>query len=336
MINLLRNREALSHCGILAVLGVAGTVLCALTGGVVPGLTALATGVLALLCSGFFTVRRYREIARMSDCLSCIVAGSYDINLWEYKEGELSILYDQLHKVTRTLSHQAEALQKDKLWLADTMTDISHQLKTPLTSMAMLADLLGDRNLPEAKRDEFLSGIRSGIERIRWLTLSLLKLSRMDANAVVFRQEPIQAKALVEHALLPLRIPMELKRQQLETDVDDAVVTGDISWLSESLGNLLKNAMEHTPVGGSIAVCCRDTPLYVLLEIRDTGPGIPPEELPRVFERFFRGKHAASDSIGIGLALSKSIVVRHGGTLEASNLPEGGACFAIKLYKTTV
>ena len=141
---------------------------------------------------------------------------------------------------------------------------------------------------------------------------------------------------LVGRALEPLRLPAERKGLIFRTELPSAVLTGDLSWLGEAVGNLAKNSVEHTPPGGEIAVRCVDNPLYILLEIRDSGPGIPEEDLPHIFERFYRGKNAAADSVGIGLALSKSIVARHGGSLEAQSHPGKGTCFRMKFYKTIV
>jgi len=164
----------------------------------------------------------------------------------------------------------------------------------------------------------------------------LLKLSRLDADAVVFRQEPVDVGNLVELAIESLRIPMELKEQQFVPELEAAAITGDLTWLAEAVGNLLKNSMEHTPTGGRIGICCKDNPLYTMLEVWDDGPGIPKEDINRVFERFFRGKNAAPDSVGIGLALSKSIINRHGGVIDACAEPTEAVRFRLKLYKTAV
>lgn len=336
MINLLRNREVRLYLLALAGAGAAGVILCALFGGALPGLCAAAAVGAMLLCAIRFTRRRYRDIARLSDCLGKLAAGDYSLDLRRYREGELSVLYDELHKVTRTLAHQAETLARDKRWLADTMADISHQLKTPLTSVAMMTDLLADPGLPPEKRSEFLEGIRAGIERIRWLVLSLLKLSRLDADAVVFRRDAIPVQKLVEAALAPLRIPIELKGQRLTLELCDGVITGDLAWLAEALGNLVKNSVEHTPPGGRLGIVCVENPLYMLLEVSDSGEGIVRVDLPHLFKRFYRGKNAAPDSVGIGLALTKRIVTLHGGAIEAVPGMNEGARFRVKLYKTVV
>lgn len=336
MIRLLRNREVRFHLLLLIALGGVGTILCALFGGPAAAVCAMLAAAAMLVCAALFTHARYRDIARLSDSLAKISAGDYSVDLRKYGEGELSILYDELHKVTRTLSNQKERLERDKRWLADTMADISHQLKTPLTSVAMLTDLLADTGLPPAKREEFLEGIRTGTERIRWLVLSLLKLSKLDAGAVEFQKKPVDARQLVSQALGPLRIPIELKGQLIILELEDAVIIGDAAWLTEAVGNLLKNCVEHTPAGGRIGVRCKDNPLYIAMEVWDDGPGIAPQDLPHIFERFYRGQGATPDSVGIGLSLSKIIITQHGGVIEAKSRPSEGARFLLKFYKSAV
>lgn len=299
------------------------------------GLAAAVMAAAMIGLSVLFTRRRYREIAELSDCLSRIAGGDYSIDLRKYAEGELSILRDEIYRVTRTLSHQAQDMKRDKTFLADMLADISHQLKTPLTSVAMMTEMLSDPALPPEKRREFLDGVRSGVERIRWLVMSLLRLSRLDAGAVRFRKDPVSVPALVEDALKPLHIAMELRQQTLETELEDAVVTGDAQWLTEAFGNLLKNSVEHAPVGGNIRVRCGANPLYILFEVENDGPGIPPEDLPHIFDRFYRGKNAAPDSAGIGLALARSILTKHNAALDVHS-EANRTRFAVKLYRSPV
>lgn len=332
---LLRNREIRYYLLGTAVLGLAGLGIC-FAFDTRAGIAATALFAALTALSIAFTRRRYRKLAELSDCLGRIAAGDYTVDLREYRDGELSILKSELYKVTRTLSHQAEALGRDKAFLADSISDISHQLKTPLTSVTMMTELLAAPGLPEEKRSEFLTGIALGLERIRWLIASLLKLSRLDAGEVTMRTEPVSAPRLVEAAAQPLRIPMELKAQTFSTTGDAAVTfPGDLPWLTEALGNLLKNCVEHTPAGGHIGVEWERNPLYTRITVRDDGPGIAPEDLPHIFERFYRGKNAGPDSVGIGLALAKSIIQNQGGTIQAQSEEGKGTRFTIKLYKST-
>lgn len=334
--NLWRNREFCWHMGTLVCVG---GVLSFIGFGIQPaaGRLVLLLLLVALGFSWWFSARRYQQLAELSERINRIASGDYSIPLGQCAEGELSILASELHKLTAALMHQTDALQKDKTFLSHSLADISHQLKAPLTSMSMLVELLEAPNLPEEKRAEFLDGLRQSIDRTRWLILSLLKLSKLDAGAVVFRLEPVDLAQAVKQALAPLHIPMELKAQSLVLDLEqDLTVLGDEQWLSEAIGNLIKNSVEHTPIGGEIIVHCRKNALYTELQVLDNGPGITPEDLPHLFERFYRGKGASADSVGIGLALTKSILQKQSGVLTAGNRTQGGACFTIKLYGDVV
>ena len=164
----------------------------------------------------------------------------------------------------------------------------------------------------------------------------ILKLSKLDAGVVRFEAEPITAAALTERAVRSLRIPMELREQKLVLELEDARLTVDPAWTAEALGNILKNCVEHTPAGGTLTVTARQTPIFTELTVTDTGPGLDPEDLPRLFERFYRGKDAGENSIGIGLALARQIIAAQNGTVQAANNPGGGARFTLRFYAGTV
>ena len=162
----------------------------------------------------------------------------------------------------------------------------------------------------------------------------LLKISKIDAGTAVFAKERVDAEALVEKALEPLSIPMELREQAVVREMEDrAGFTGDAAWTVEALGNILKNCMEQAGENGSLLLSCKDTLLYTELEIRDSGPGFSTEDLPHLFERFYRGKSANPDGYGIGLSLCRTIIVQQGGTITARNHPQGGAVFTIRFPK---
>lgn len=301
------------------------------------GLMVLAIFVLVLAATWVFQRWRYRQIKRLSDYLDRILRKDFSFDIRDNSEGELSILKNKISKVTIILSEQAELLQKDKRFLADAMSDISHQLKTPLTSMMVMTELLNDPSLPAERREEFLHKLRSQLERLQWLLSSLLKLSRLDAGAVIFRKENVTLKQIADAALQPLLIPIELKEQQMEeTGLEDAVVSADLQWTAEAMLNILKNCMEHTPSGGRLSLTAEKNPIYTALHIRDTGEGIPKEELPHIFERFYRGRNSAPDSVGIGLAMAKEILQAQGAELSAASTLGTGTEFTIKFYRRLV
>lgn len=300
------------------------------------GFLALGTGTLLLILMWSFNKRRYKKLDELSAYLHRICSGEYSLDIRDNEEGELSILKNEIYKVTLRLSEQSELLKKDKIYLADAISDISHQLKTPLTSMMMMTELLGNNNLEDDKRLEFTKRIRLQLERIEWLVSSLLKLSKIDAGTIQFKKEPIDVKALVSKATEPLLIPMELREQRLVIEGDDASFLGDFNWSVEALVNIMKNCMEHTPVGGEIRVHTVENPLYTEVVIVDNGEGIDSEDLPNIFKRFYRGKNASSESVGIGLAMARSIVLQQNGDITVKSEKGKGTSFRIRFYKKVI
>ena len=218
------------------------------------------------------------------------------------------------------LSEQSSLLQQDKIKLTDAISDISHQLKTPLTSMMVMADLLSDAELPKEKRTEFTHNIRIQLERIDWLVSSLLKLSKIDAGTVQFKKDQIAVKKLIQKALEPVLIPMDIKEQTVSIKGEDTVsFLGDLNWTTEALINILKNCVEHTPEGEVINISFSENALFTEIVIADNGKGIPKEDIPYIFKRFYKGKNASEDSIGIGLAMAHSIITSQNGEIEVKS-----------------
>lgn len=293
-----------------------------------------------LLLMGLYYVekkQRYQKINELSLHLMDMSAGKLTLDISDNQEGELSLLKNDIYKITLMLREKTALLQKDKIYLADTLSDISHQLKTPLTSMFMMTDLLTDPQLPAAKRVEFIEHIRQQLERIEWLVASLLKMSKIDAQAVLFKKEPVQMKDLIEQALNPLMIPIDIKEVAVNFSGDeDIFLYGDKHWTVEALVNVLKNAIEHVPQKGQVTIRCTKNPLHIELMISDNGDGIPAADIPHLFERFYRGENAKPDSVGIGLAMSKSILQHQHATIDVTSEIGQGTTFIIKFYLTSV
>ncbi len=291
-----------------------------------------------LLCMVFFlfTVQRYRHIKKLSEYLRRISQGEYSLDIRDNVEGELSILKSEIYKVTLMLSEYNEQLKQERLVLSEQMADISHQLKTPLTSMMVMIDLLRRENLSEQKRQEFTSHLYAQLERIEWLVSSLLKMSKLDAGVVEMNLQEVPAQTLIEKALNPLLIPMEIKDITYSIEGENQVLICDLHWTTEAVINVLKNCIEHTPKGGKIEILFKDNPLYSEIQISDNGIGIQKEDLPHIFTRFYRGKNASPDSVGIGLAMSKSILRSQGGDITIKSKPDKGSTFFIRLYKSVV
>lgn len=274
--------------------------------------------------------RHIREFIRETDRL---LHGEETFRLAGYREDDLSQLENQVQKLTVRLREQADLLQKDKKYLADSMADISHQIRTPLTSVYIACASLVNADLSEQEKNSVWE-IKRQLGRMEWLLNALLKIARLDAGTVTFSRETHSLQELASQALLPLEIQIELKNQNIRQELN-GTFCGDLSWTAEALGNILKNCSEHTPEGGTIRLKGQENPIYTELIVQDDGPGIAPEDLPHLFERFYRGKDTKTQSTGIGLALSRTILARQNATLQARNRPQTGAEFILRFYKTT-
>ena len=282
------------------------------------------------------TYQRIREIRIMSEYLRRINDGEFDLDIKDNQEGELSILKNNIYKVVVTLRSQQELLLKDKNYLADSLADISHQLKTPITSITVMTDLLKTET-DEGKRRAFLEVINSQLSRINWLIVTLLKLSRIDAGAVEFKKERTNLGEIIENAAKPFLINADVKGIELTTECDkDVFADVDRNWYTEAISNIIKNCIEHTEEGGAVSVSAFETPVLTKIIIEDNGSGIAPEDLPHIFERFYQGRNHSETSVGIGLALSKAILNRQNSLIDVKSEIGKGTRFEITLYKTVV
>lgn len=295
------------------------------------------TAVVLITCSILYTRYRYREIAKLSSYLREITSGNYSLDVRDNQEGELSILKNDIYKVTLMLSEQRSLLQEDKIKLTNAISDISHQLKTPLTSMTVMADLLSDPELDRRKRIEFVRNISTQLDRIGWLISALLKFSKIDAGTAQFKKERVKVNELIQKSIEPVLVPMDIKEQRLTIHGEDSTFfLGDLNWSSEAIVNILKNGVEHTPAGGEITISYAENALFTEIIISDNGKGIPKDEIPHLFKRFFKGKQASEDSVGIGLALAQSIITSQNGTIDVKSEPGAGTEFHIKFYKQII
>ncbi|NMB42688.1 MAG: HAMP domain-containing histidine kinase [Clostridiales bacterium] len=293
-------------------------------------------GICLLIIFLSFSLARYRQIKKLSTYLARVRQGEPSLDIRDNQEGELSILKNEIYKVTSMLSEYNERLIKDKAQLADHMADISHQLKTPLTSMMVMTDLLRDDDLPAEKRKEFVTKISSQLERIEWLVTSLLTISKLDAGVIEMKLKDVVSKDLIEASLEPLLITLELRDISYSLIGGENIIHCDKHWTREAIINILKNCIEHTSLGGKLSIVVNDNPLYSEIIIRDTGSGIHKDDLAYIFTRFYRGKNSSKDSVGIGLSMSKSIIQSQGGDISVESQVGKGSTFRIKLYKTVV
>lgn len=301
------------------------------------GLFVLGAMALFLLLHAIQMQKRRRCIQDLNRYLSLVCSGQYVLEVAENTEGELSILKNNLYKVIILLQTQNEQLKKDKLYLRDTLADISHQLKTPLTSMTVMTDLLREEK-KEEKRQEFIGIIEKQQEKMNWLVANLLKLSKLDAGTVEFHREEIAAGELVRRGIHPFLLTMELR--DISYEISEAArpfsLYVDIAWTVEAIGNIVKNCMEHMENGGRLTFSMTAGTLYDTIRIRDNGCGMDEEDCKHIFERFYRGKNAGGDSVGIGLALAHTILQKERGEILVKSEPGVGTEFELRFYKMVV
>jgi len=256
-----------------------------------------------------------KEITKLSENIRKIIDGQ-NIDICDNREGVWRILKNDIHTLASLKNEQVNALQRERDKLADTLADISHQLKTPLTSMMIMADLL--ESAPPDKRAEFISNIKTSLSRMEWLVSAFLKMAKLNAGAVEFRKERIQSAELVNIALEPLRILLEMRNQKIEAYCE-TVFFCDKRWTAEALTNVLKNASEYSPEGGVIRAESGANPICEWISVTDSGSGVTN---PHIFKRFEGANY------GIGLPLSLAIMRGQNGDIEYS-----GSTFTLKFYK---
>ena len=262
-----------------------------------------------------------------------ILNNNYSLDIRDYDEGYLSHLKNDIYKMTVKLKEANDLSLKDKKMLEETLSDISHQLKTPLTSMYVLNELLG-QDLTKTRRQELLAKNYNQLTRIEWLVTSLLKISMLDSGTVQLIKKPVKLKDIISKALEPLIIPIELKEVKLEIECNPKIKAKlDFNWTVESFMNIIKNAYEHTNSGGTITIKVQDNPIYVEVRIMDTGEGINENDINHIFERFYKSKSSGKDSIGIGLNMAKKIIDLESGDIRANSKLKLGSEFTIKFYK---
>ena len=279
--------------------------------------------------------KRDKKIKQITNYINQIKNKKYDLNIEENTEDELSNLKNELYKITIMLKEESEISKKDKENLKMSVEDISHQLKTPLTSITIMLDNLKDNpNMEEKTKQKFIFEISKQVEWINWLVISMLKLSKLDANVVQFYDEKINLKKFIGEIIKNLEIPIEVKNQKIIIDGDSNVsFIGDYKWQQEAITNIIKNCIEHNANNGTIYINYEENSLFTKITIRDEGEGISKEDLKHIFERFYKGKNSSENSVGIGLALAKNIIEKNNGMINCKSELDKGTEFVIKYMK---
>ena len=334
MIKLLKNKEVRRTLLLQVLIAVVACAVC-FHYDYMAGNVAAVLSLLLVLIYYISTYLRYKKINDLATDVNKLLHGDNSISLENYSEGELGILHSEIYKMTVRLREQQQKLMNDKVYLADSIADISHQIRTPLTSINLLVQFLSEPNLIEERRQQLTHELYGLLSRIEWLITTLLKISKLDAGTVQFKQEKVSMETLINKSCSPLLVPIELRGQELVINaVGDFV--GDLAWTCEAIGNIVKNCMEHTAEGGKIEIEASENALYTEILIKDNGTGIAKEDMPHIFERFYKGKDSDDKSFGVGLALSRMIITSQKGTVKAENRQPKGAMFSIRFYKGTV
>lgn len=284
---------------------------------------ALLLGCL-LLASAYIAGRRSlgamsRELRTIVNIMNQILETPEQVPAEPYKQGELGELYTNLYKLVQALKESNRKEQQEKIFLRDIMSDISHQLKTPLASLTVFLDLLYDGRVPDVdKQKQMLAESKNQVSRMEWMVLSMLKLARIEAGAIQFEKRECNLYAIAAQAKESVAYLTDKRRQQINVQIDEKqMLVCDGDWLTEAIINLLKNASDYS--GEETAICIRteENPMYTRIYVKDEGCGIAESELKNIFKRFYRiNKEVNPNSVGIGLSLTKSIVEGMGGKIS--------------------
>ena len=298
-------------------------------------LLILVFSVLWMALVWLYFRKRDKKINQITQSINQIKNKNYEFDINENSEDELSNLKNELYKITVMLKEESEISKKGKDNLKMSVEDISHQLKTPLTSITIMLDNLKDNpHMDENTKQKFIFEISKQVDWINWLVVSMLKLSKLDANVVQFYHENIPVKKLLNEIIKNLEIPIEIKNQQIVIEGNEnASFVGDYKWQLEAITNILKNCIEHNPYNGKIAISYEENSLFTKITIKDEGEGIAKEDLKHIFERFYKSQNSSENSVGIGLALAKNIIEKNNGMISCKSELNKGTEFVIKYMK---
>ena len=274
-----------------------------------------------------------KDIVDITRTIEQINKRNYELDIDSISEDELSILKNEIYKTTITLREAADNSNADKLNLKKSLEDISHQLKTPLTSiLVMLDNIIDDPEMDAEVREEFIRSIKRETVNINFFVQAILKLSRFDSNTIHFIKEKTDLRALIDDVVQNVSALCDLRNITVAVEGEcSAAIVCDCKWQTEAITNILKNSVDHSCDGGMVHIHCSQNTVYSMIEITDFGEGISEKDLPHIFERFYKGDNASPDGIGIGLALSKSIIEEDNGTVSVDS-DENGTRFKIKYF----
>ena len=299
----------------------------------------LLTLLIVIICIFVkYNKNQNKKISEITKYIEDINRGIYTLSIQENSEDELSILKNELYKITVMLREQSENSIKDKMQLKKSLEDISHQIKTPLTSIIIMLDnLLDNPNMDVDIRNDFIKSIYREISNINFFIQALLKLSKFDVNTIKFNRKEEKIRDIIDQAQQNVETLCDLRKIKIETIPDfgqapfrNPEVVCDIKWQVEAITNIIKNCVEHSESGTKISIKYGKNDLYSEILIEDQGSGIDPEDLKHIFERFYKGKNSSKDSVGIGLSLAKTIIEKDNGYITVESEIGKGSKFCIR------
>ena len=292
-------------------------------------------GVISIIVALIYTNKRDKSLRSINKYLDKVNNGNYELKIEDNGEDEISRLRNELYKTTILLRESAENSEKEKTNLSNSLADISHQLKTPLTSIRIMLDNIEENpNMDEKTRNEFIEEISRQIDWISSLVVSLLKLAKFDAGSIVMQDKDINVKKLIDNVINNLAIMIDIKNIKIDEKIDeDVILRADYNWQLEALTNIIKNCIEHSKEDSSIKIEVENNSIFVKIKITDEGEGIAKEDISHIFERFYKSKQASENSIGIGLSLAKTIIEKENGYIKIDSELGKGTTFEIKYLK---
>ena len=278
--------------------------------------------------------KKENDIKEIIKCIEQINKKNYELQIDSISEDELSILKNEIYKTTIMLKESAENSNKDKMNLKKSLEDISHQLKTPLTSiLVMLDNIIEDPDMDINVRNDFVRDIKRNVVNINFLVQALLKLSKFDANTVHFIKKEYNLKSIVNESIKNVSTLCDLRNINIELNIkNDSKIICDSKWQIEAITNILKNSIDYSKDNQKVIINVENNNVYSTVEIKDFGDGISKKDISHIFERFYKGENATSDSIGIGLALAKTIIEEDNGNISVES-NKNGTKFTIKYFK---
>ena len=275
-----------------------------------------------------------KEVKNLRKYLQALYEKNYNVDIQNISESEFSNLKNEIYKIVLELKEKSENLAKDRETLSNYLADISHQIRTPLMAITAMTDAIieNEDNLDNDTK-KFIFEISRQLNQINWLIDNLLKMAQLDTKTITMKEEQVDIKELFSTIQKNMSIFLEQKNQSLIINVNENINAYiDKKWMIEAIENILKNCIEHSKENSKIEIECIKNPLYTEIQIKDEGTGISKEDLPKIFDKFYKGKNSSSNSFGIGLSLAKSIIENHNGEISVESEENKGSKFIIKLY----